>query len=43
MATNYFEQKGIKCEYLMTDLDLIALKDDNERFDKIEVFVVEDY
>ncbi len=43
MATNYFEQKGIKCEYLMTDLDLIALKDDNEWFDKIEVLVVEDY
>ncbi len=43
MATNYFEQKGIKCEYLMTDLDLIALKDDNELFDKIEVLVVEDY
>ena len=43
IATNYFENKGIKCEYLMTDLDMIAIKDDNEWFDKIEVIVVEDY
>ena len=43
LATAFFEQKGIKCQYLMTDLDMIALKDDEELFDKIEVVVVEDY
>lgn len=43
LATTFFERKGIKCQYLMTDLDMIALKDDEELFDKIDVVVVEDY
>ena len=43
LPTAYLIKKGIKCQYLMTDLDMIALKDDEELFDKIEVVVVEDY
>jgi hypothetical protein len=38
-----FEKKGIKCNYIMQDLDMIIYDDEEDLFDQIECKIVEFY